>query len=102
MRCGKQIAKSFSRRVCVPEPCQPRRQEKIRPRHKQGRRSADKRIVLPIAARAAAHPWLDAPAYRRFAAALATGFYPDGSAPEPGFPKSQAHRCFAGLPLAFG
>jgi hypothetical protein len=25
-------------------------------------------------------------AYRRFAAALATGFYPDGSAPEPGFP----------------
>ena len=41
MRCGKQIAKSFSRRVCVPEPCQPRRQEKIRPRHK--RREAKRR-----------------------------------------------------------
>jgi len=35
-------------------------------------------------------------------AALTTGYYPDGSAPEPGFPTSQAHRCFARLPLAVG
>jgi len=47
--------------------------------------------------RAAAHPWLDAPAYRRFTAALATGYYPDGSAPEPGFPKSQARWVFCPL-----
>jgi hypothetical protein len=31
-------------------------------------------------------------------AALANGFYPDGSAPEPGFPKSQA--CWVFCPLA--
>jgi hypothetical protein len=30
-------------------------------------------------------------------AALAKGFYPDGSAPEPGFPKSQARRVFCPL-----
>jgi hypothetical protein len=30
-------------------------------------------------------------------AAFTTGFYPDGSAPEPGFPKPQARRCFACL-----
>ena len=30
-------------------------------------------------------------------AAFATGYYPDGSAPEPGFPKPQARRCFACL-----
>ena len=68
----------------------------------KGRRSADRRIVLPIAACAAAHPSLDAPAYRRFTAAFTTGYYPDGSAPEPGFPKTQARRCFARLPLVRG
>jgi hypothetical protein len=30
-----------------------------------------------------------APAFRRFTAALATGYYPDGSAPEPGFLKAR-------------
>jgi hypothetical protein len=28
-------------------------------------------------------------AFRRYAAALATGYYPDGSAPEPGFLKTR-------------
>ena len=36
---------------------------------------------------AEAHPKRDALACRRFAAALATGCDPDGSAPEPGFPR---------------
>src|ERR1700722_19052714 len=30
-----------------------------------------------------------APAFRRFTAALATGYHPDGSAPEPGFLKAR-------------
>ena len=30
-----------------------------------------------------------APAFRRYAAALATGYHPDGSAPEPGFLKAR-------------
>ena len=30
-------------------------------------------------------------------AALATGYYPDGSAPEPGFPKTDLAECFARL-----
>jgi hypothetical protein len=30
-----------------------------------------------------------APAFRRFTAALTTGYYPDGSAPEPGFRKAR-------------
>jgi len=30
-----------------------------------------------------------APAFRRHAAALATGYHPDGSAPEPGFLKAR-------------
>jgi hypothetical protein len=68
----------------------------------QGRRSAERRIVLPIAACAAAHPLPDTPAFRRFTAALATGSYPDGSAPEPGFPASQVRGCFAPSPLAAG
>jgi hypothetical protein len=76
--------------------------KRFAPGNKRGRRSADRRIVLPIAACAAAYPSLDTPAYRRFTAALATGSYPDGSAPEPGFPTSQARRCFARLPLAVG
>jgi hypothetical protein len=40
----------------------------------------------------------DAPAFRRYAAALAKGFYPDGSAPEPGFLKARRARCFARSP----
>jgi hypothetical protein len=39
-----------------------------------------------------------APAFRRFTAALATGYYPDGSAPEPGFLKARRTRCFARSP----
>jgi hypothetical protein len=30
-----------------------------------------------------------APAFRRFTAALTTGYHPDGSAPEPGFLKAR-------------
>src|ERR1700728_4092108 len=36
-----------------------------------------------------------APAFRRFTAALTNGFYPDGSAPEPGFLKARRKGCFA-------
>ena len=76
-----------SRDASAPELClTPRTKNRLASGIK-GRRSADRRIVLPIAACAAAHPSLDAPAYRRFTAALATGSYPDGSAPEPGFLK---------------
>jgi hypothetical protein len=39
-----------------------------------------------------------APAFRRHAAALATGYHPDGSAPEPGFLKARRTRCFARSP----
>jgi hypothetical protein len=39
-----------------------------------------------------------APAFRRFTAALTTGYHPDGSAPEPGFLKARRPRCFAGSP----
>jgi hypothetical protein len=39
-----------------------------------------------------------APAFRRFTAALAKGFYPNGSAPEPGFLKARRARCFARSP----
>src|SRR5580692_12808134 len=39
-----------------------------------------------------------APAFRRFTAALTTGFYPDGSAPEPGFLKARRKECFARSP----
>jgi hypothetical protein len=37
-------------------------------------------------------------AFRRYAAALATGYYPDGSTPEPGFLKARRTRCFARSP----
>src|ERR1700722_10528194 len=77
-------------------------QNRFAPSKQRGRRSAERRIVVPIAACATAHPWLDAPACRRFTAALATGSYPDGSSPEPGFPTSQTRGCFARLPLAAG
>jgi hypothetical protein len=36
-----------------------------------------------------------APAFRRFTAALTTGYHPDGSAPEPGFLKARRNECFA-------
>jgi hypothetical protein len=39
-----------------------------------------------------------APAFRRFTAALTNGFYPDGSAPEPGFLKARRNECFARSP----
>jgi hypothetical protein len=39
-----------------------------------------------------------APAFRRFTAALAKGFYPNGSAPEPGFLKARRKECFARSP----
>jgi hypothetical protein len=74
-------------------------------KQKEGRRSAERRIVSPIAACAAARLSMrGAPAFRRSATALATGCHPDGSAPEPGFRKDAAARCFAGTPqscLAF-
>ena len=75
----------------------------------KGRRSAERRIVLPIAAYAAARLPLcppplagegwegAAPAFRRFTAALATGSYPDGSAPEPGFPCASSSQVFCPL-----
>jgi hypothetical protein len=39
-----------------------------------------------------------APAFRCHAAALATGYHPDGSAPEPGFLKTRRTRSFARSP----
>jgi hypothetical protein len=39
-----------------------------------------------------------APAFRRFTAALATGYHPDGSAPDPGFLKAWRARSFARAP----
>ena len=54
---------------------------------KTGKRSAERRIVQPMSASSAAA----CRAARRLSAltlaALATGYYPDGSAPEPGFPR---------------
>jgi hypothetical protein len=41
-----------------------------------------------------------APAFRRFTAALTTGYHPDGSAPEPGFLKARRAGCFARAPHA--
>jgi hypothetical protein len=80
---------SFSRRVVASEFCQaiPKTSTKIRFQKKTGKRSAERRIVLPISASSAAA----CRAARRLSAltlaALATGYYPDGSAPEPGFPR---------------
>jgi hypothetical protein len=56
---------------------------------KRGKRSAERRIVQSMSASSAAARC--SLAARRLSAltlaALATGFYPDGSAPEPGFPR---------------
>ncbi len=98
-------AENRSRDASAPELCQPQRHEMIRPRHKKGGEAPTGALSYqsPLARRRALSPpssfagrvGRGAPAYRRFTAALATGSYPDGSAPEPGFPTSQARRCFA-------
>jgi len=44
---------------------------------------------------AAARLAIGALAFRRSAAALATGYHPDGSAPDPRFPPPAKARCFA-------
>jgi hypothetical protein len=74
-----------------------------------GKRGAERRIVQPMSARrqvyAVCVTHLPSAAACRAArrlsaltlAALATGYYPDGSAPEPGFPRRAAKRAF--LPL---
>src|SRR5262249_13914709 len=74
-----------------------------------GRRSAEKRMPTMSAHTGKRHrlPMLQArlratvegaPAFRRFTAALTTGYHPDGSAPEPGFLKTRRARCFARSP----
>jgi hypothetical protein len=76
---------------------------------REGRRSAERRMPTMSAHTGKRHrqPMLQArlratlegaPAFRRFTAALATGYYPDGSAPEPGFLKARRTRCFARSP----
>ena len=96
---GADKAKPSSRRVRTPELCSPPTKRKKAKKQKEGRRSAERRIVSPIAACAAARLSMrGAPAFRRSATALATGCHPDGSAPEPGFRKDAAARCFAGTP----
>jgi hypothetical protein len=58
-----------------------------------------RRMLPPINAfSAAARHRSGAPAFRRFTAALATGYHPDGSAPEPGFRKARCARSFAHAP----
>ena len=77
---------------------------------REGRRSAERRMCQPCprSINRCCHPLMlsarlrailgGAPAFRRFTAALATGYYPDGSAPEPGFLKARRARCFARSP----
>jgi hypothetical protein len=76
---------------------------------RKGRRSAERRMPTMSAHTGKRHrlPMLKArlratiegaPAFRRFTAALATGYYPDGSAPEPGFLKTRRTGCFAPSP----
>jgi hypothetical protein len=68
---------------------------------RKGRRSAERRMPTMSAHTGKCHrlPMLQArlratiegaPAFRRFTAALTTDYYADGSAPEPGFLKTQA------------
>jgi hypothetical protein len=98
-----------SRGTFGPESCTHHAKKDSLPANK-GKRSAERRIVLPMSAHrrqvyavCATHPLRGLRAFlRRRArlsaltlAALATGYYPDGSAPEPGFPKSRARGCFA-------
>jgi hypothetical protein len=59
------------------------------PASKRGRRSAERRMTAIAAQSAAARRFEGAPAFRRFTAAFTTGYHPDGSAPEPGFPKAR-------------
>jgi len=96
----RRAQKLHSRDARAPELCPPPRTEKIRLRRK-GRRSAerrmcqscprssDKRRRLPMLSARLRAALGGAPAFRRFTAALANGFYPDGSAPEPGFRKTR-------------
>jgi hypothetical protein len=76
---------------------------------RKGRRSAERRVPtiaahigkryrLPVLQARLRATVEGAPAFRRFTAALATGYYPDGSAPEPGFLKAWRARCFARSP----
>jgi hypothetical protein len=62
------------------------------------RASFDKRCRLSMPSARLRATIEGAPAFRRFTAALATGYYPDGSAPEPGFLKTRRTRCFARSP----
>ena len=71
----------------------------------KGKRSAERRIVLPMSApqtslrslrKRRAHCFFQRAHLSALTlAALATGFYPDGSAPEPGFPRRPRNRCFS-------
>ena len=114
LRAGADKAKSFSRRTHAPELCQTTTTPKIDslPAIKEGSgapkgachpcpRCANKCTQLaPLICYAAARPQLLPPRLRgrvregraRLSAltlaALATGYHPDGSAPEPGFPKT--------------
>jgi hypothetical protein len=76
---------------------------------REGRRSAERRMPTMSAhtGKRRRSPMLEArlratvegaPAFRRYAAALTTGYHPDGSAPEPGFLKARRARCFARSP----
>ena len=85
MRSHPSFAHDHAKKRCLPE---------------KGKRSAERRIVLTnvrVTTRRAHCFFQRAHLSALTLAALATGFYPDGSAPEPGFPQAAAKRLF--LPL---
>jgi len=124
---GAQLSdnKNRSRGAFAPELCQPRRQNRFAPgtrmipksgvrfsdeimRSKEGGEAptgalsyqsplARRRALVSFLPRLRGRVGRGAPAYRRSAAALATGYYPDGSAPEPGFPKDSSSQVFCPL-----
>src|SRR5579872_5324717 len=79
-----------------------KREAKRRKAHcpNQSPRIADKftRTCATHRLRGCALSFKSAPAFRRFTAAFATGCHTDGSAPEPGFLKAAAAKCFARTP----
>jgi hypothetical protein len=87
-----------SRDAHAPELCPPPRTEKDSPPAKREAKRRKAHVPTISAQQRQTSPFADAsarlratlggaPAFRRFTAALTTGYYPDGSAPEPGFRK---------------